>query len=101
MQIFLIIIIIFILYNFLYKNNDNFKFGSLSEYDESLDGKNEYPYLKMKNYKTDILKKYYLNDDTKDNINAVNYLNDGKRISGVRTVIHPYQRKTGKNYGKN
>jgi len=101
LQIFFIIIL-FILYKFINKNNDNdnFTFRNLSEYDASADGYIKFPYLDS-NYNNDIINRYYSADDNKHDTNVISYLNNGLRVSGIRTVNHPYQQKTGKYYGGN
>ncbi len=53
--------------------------------DPEKDGKMTFNFLRDPNYGSNILKKYYLNDDTKTN--------------NVRNIFHPYQKKTRKYYG--
>ncbi len=93
------ILLIIVLYYINDKNRKNYQYNKhqqnnqnqdtfISQKDENAynDGNMKFDYLIKKNYTNNVLKKYYLNDDTK--------------INGIRIVYHPYMKKNHLNlYG--
>jgi len=84
--IILIIILFLIIYNEHNNNNENDTFVNEKNANFENDGNMTFDYLTNPNYKNNVLKKYYLDDDIKK--------------SGNRINIHLYQKKNYRNlYG--
>ena len=97
-NVFLILLFICTILLNIYKNNinknninkNNINKNNIENFisinnDPINDGKMKFRFLTNPNYGSNILKKYYLNDDSKTN--------------NIRNVFHPYQQKTRRYYG--
>ena len=94
-NVFLILLFIFTILLNIYKTNinkNNINKTNIENFiilnkniDPINDGKMKFRFLTNPNYGPNILKKYYLNDDSKTN--------------NIRNVFHPYQQKTRRYYG--